>query len=218
MVKMGMDIDETRNHRIRGIIPTEDNKYVFIEILEGNKPNIKYTNLSKKEYEKKYPYDEYIWIDGCFRVDIPKDKFHNISPEYVNYHSASYHNLQHTKENIVKLLKEFNKNIVDIDLVDDYYLDKFCEENGFFRLYDNRLDHKQEALKVNYYNSKQIQFKEKYSCYNYDHSVLYEEERTERYNDYDINDLYQIYGEDNLNKLIDDYKNELKEIFEEKEM
>ena len=32
MVKMGMDIDETRNHRIRGIIPTKDGKYLFIEM------------------------------------------------------------------------------------------------------------------------------------------------------------------------------------------
>ena len=50
MVKMGMDIDETRNHRIRGIVPTEDGKYLFVEIMQGRRPDIKYTSCSKKEY------------------------------------------------------------------------------------------------------------------------------------------------------------------------
>ncbi len=66
-VKMGMDIDKTRNHRIRGIVPTDDGKYLFIEILQGRRVKRQYTSLSKKEYEEKYPYEEYINIDFCFR-------------------------------------------------------------------------------------------------------------------------------------------------------
>ena len=62
MVKMGIDIDETRNHRIRGIVPTKDGKYLFIEMLQGNRPNIKYTSLSNKEYELQYPNQEYIYL------------------------------------------------------------------------------------------------------------------------------------------------------------
>ena len=38
MVKMGMDIDETRNHRIRGIIPTKDGKYLFIDDSGSGSP------------------------------------------------------------------------------------------------------------------------------------------------------------------------------------
>lgn len=64
MVKMGMDIDETRNHRIRGIIPTKDEKYLFVEILQGRRLDKKYfKSLTSKEYELKYPNPEYIWVD-----------------------------------------------------------------------------------------------------------------------------------------------------------
>ena len=64
MIKMGMDIDETRNHRIRGIVPTSDGKYLFIEIMQGSRPDRKYTSCSPKEYEKKYPNPEYIFLDS----------------------------------------------------------------------------------------------------------------------------------------------------------
>ena len=76
-VKMGMDIDKTRNHRIRGIVPTEDNKYLFVEILQGRRVKRQYTSLSQKEYREKYPYEEYINIDFCFRVDVPEDYYKN---------------------------------------------------------------------------------------------------------------------------------------------
>ena len=119
MVKMGMDIDETRNHRIRGIIPTSDGKYLFIEIMQGRRPDRKYTSCSLKEYEKRYPNPEYIAIDGCFRVDIPEDYFKNYTKEFSNYDRAALFEYAHTKENIVKLLQEFNKDIDDIELTDD---------------------------------------------------------------------------------------------------
>lgn len=211
MIKMGMDIDETRNHRIRGIIPTDDGKFIFIEILKGNRPKINYTNYSKKEYIKIYPYEEYIWIDGCFRVDVPEDKFKNYSPEFKKY-DMSYRNLEHNKKNIIKVLKQFNKNITDLELVNYNYIDEFNEEYGFFRLYDSRLDHKIEPLKILIMNDKFLHMKEKYSCYNYDHSVYYEEERDGVYKDYAMDELYKIFEKDKLDKVIEEYNNEMKEL------
>ena len=134
MVKMGMDIDETRNHRIRGIIPCDNGDYIFIEILQGTRPDKKdLYNMTKKEYEEKYPNNEYIWIDGCFRVDIPEDYKKNHSKEYQKYDRKSFYNLSHSKENIIKILQNFNKNIIDVELIGNNYLDDFCEEMGFIR-------------------------------------------------------------------------------------
>lgn len=211
MVKMGMDIDETRNHRIRGIVPTDDGKFIFVEILEGNRPKINYTNLSKKEYEQRYPHDEYIWIDGCFRVDIPEDKFRNYSPEFRKY-STSYRNLEHNKENIITVLKQFNKSITDLELVDYNYMDEFNEEHGFFRLYDSRLEHEREPLKILTMNDRYLHLKEKYSCYNYDRSVYYEEERDGVYKDHTMDELYKIFGKDKLDKVIEEYNKELDDL------
>ena len=209
MVKMGMDIDETRNHRIRGIVPTEDGKYLFLEILEGNRPNIRYTNLSRSEYSLKYPYEEYIWIDGCFRVDVPEDYYKNYTAEFGKYDRKSFTNLKHTKENIVKILQEFNKNIDDIELVDDYYIDKFCEEKGFYRLYDNRLKHSYSPKIVFWSDLKKdgkTQLDCIYTCYSADGSVEYSEEQR-RY--ISINEMIQEYGIDMTKILIDEYINNL---------
>lgn len=211
MVKMGMDIDETRNHRIRGIVPTDDGKFIFVEILEGNRPKMSYTNLSKKEYEQRYPHDEYIWIDGCFRVDVPEDKFKNHSPEFRKY-DTSYRHLEHNKENIITVLKQFNKNITDLELVDYNYMDEFNEEHGFFRLYDSRLEHGREPLKILTMNDRYLHLKEKYSCYNYDRSVYYEEERDGVYKDHTMDELYKIFGKDKLDKVIEEYNKELDDL------
>lgn len=209
MVKMGMDIDETRNHRIRGIVPTEDGKYLFVEILEGNRPNIRYTNLSPSEYSLKYPYEEYVWVDSCFRVDIPKDYYENYTEEFKDYDRNSFPKLQHTKENIIKLLQEFNKNIDDIELVDDYYIDKFCEEKGFFKLYDNRLKHSYHP-KIVFWSDLEKDGKTQldciYTCYSADGSVEYSEEQR-RY--ISINEMIQEYGIDMTKILIDEYINNL---------
>lgn len=209
MVKMGMDIDETRNHRIRGIVPTEDGKYLFLEILEGNRPNIRYTNLSPSEYSLKYPYEEYVWIDSCFRVDIPEDYYKNYTAEFSEYGRKSFTNLKHTKENIVKILQEFNKNIDDIELVDDYYIDKFCEEKGFFRLYDNRLKHSYSPKIVFWSDLEkdgETQLDCIYTCYSADGSVEYTEERRRFLS---INEMIQEYGIDMTKILIDEYINNL---------
>ena len=43
LVKMGCDIDEENNHRIRGVVPTEDGKQVFVEVGDIERPNKPYS-------------------------------------------------------------------------------------------------------------------------------------------------------------------------------
>lgn len=204
MVKMGMDIDETRNHRIRGIIPTEDGKYLFIEIMQGRRPDRKYTSYSPKEYEKRYPNPEYIAIDGCFRVDIPEDYFKNYTKEFSNYDRAALFEYAHTKENIIQLLQKFNKDIDDIELTDDYYIDKFCEEKGFFRLYDNRLKHEYKPIEIDWTDLNKDGYsrvKFLYTCYSAGGIKYQEEKRYER----KTQDLINEYGKELISDLITKY-------------
>lgn len=218
MVKMGMDMTCGRNHRIRGVFPTHDNKYIFVEILCGNRPDIKYTNLNKKEYNKKYPYENYIFVDSCFRVDIPSDKFNNFTPEFGKYDRKGFPNLEYTNENILKLLSELNKNIIGMELVDYNYINDFENENGFYDLYDDRLDHKNELINIAYMTDSYMQLKEEYSCYNYDHSVIYKEKRNRYYDNYDVNELYKIYGKESVDKNIKKYNDCFKDILEANEL
>ena len=125
MVKMGHDIDEITNHRIRGIVPTNDGKFLFIEIILGTKPNIKHTNLTPNEYIKQYPHEKHIWLSACFRVDIPTDYRYSYSPEFKEYHDKHFYNMAYTKANVIKVLQIFNPKIEDIELTDNYYIDKF---------------------------------------------------------------------------------------------
>ncbi len=208
MVKMGLDIDETRNHRIRGIIPTEDDKFLFIEISKGNRPKRSDTSLSPTEYEKKYPHEEYIMIDGCFRVDLPEDLYKNYTAEYKEFDRTSFKELKHSKENIVELLKRFNKNINDIELVDDYYLDEFCEEKGFFRLYDDRLKHKYSPSIVIWSDLEkdgETDVKCLYTCYSANGTEYSQEMRRTS----SINEMIQEYGKQITEILIDEYIDEL---------
>lgn len=208
MVKMGMDIDETRNHRIRGIVPTSDGKYLFIEILQGRRPDRRYTSYSQKEYEVKYPNPEYIAIDGCFRVDIPEDYFRNYTKEYVDYDRAALFEYAHTKENIVKLLQKFNKDIDDIELTDDYYIDKFCDEKGFYKLYDNRLKHEYKPIKVEWSDINKDGYsrvKILYTCYSVSGLKYQEEKTTER----KTQDLINEYGKDLMSNLITKYVDDI---------
>lgn len=217
MVKMGMDIDETRNHRIRGIVPTDDGKYLFVEILQGNRPNRRYTSLSQKEYEKVYPNEEYIWIDGCFRVDIPEDHYKNYTKEYSEYDRHSFREYKHTKENIVKLLQKFNKDIDDIELTDDYYLDKFCDEKGFYRLYDDRLKHTYKPIKVEWSDllrDGKCRVKLLYTCYSAS-GKKYEEEMTR---DKDFQYLLNEYGKETILDLITKYIDERCELIKKPEV
>ncbi|MCI8384160.1 MAG: hypothetical protein HFJ33_04770 [Clostridia bacterium] len=216
MVKMGMDIDETRNHRIRGIIPTSDGKYLFIEIMQGRRPDRKYTSCSLKEYEKRYPNPEYIAIDGCFRVDIPEDYFKNYTKEFSNYDRAALFEYAHTKENIVKLLQEFNKDIDDIELTDDYYIDKYCEEKGFFSLYDNRLKHDYKPIEVEWTDmlkNGDTRIKVLYTCYSANGLKYQEEQTRERDTQYFINE----YGKETMGNLMTKYIDEKSKCIKNKE-
>lgn len=204
MVKMGMDIDETRNHRIRGIVPTEDGKYLFVEIMQGRRPDIKYTSCSKKEYEQKYPNPEYVYLDSCFRVDIPEDYFKNYTKEFSDYDRRALFEYAHTKENIVKLLQKFNKDIDDIELTDDYYIDKFCEEKGFFRLYDNRLKHEYKPIEIDWTDLNKDGYsrvKFLYTCYSAGGLKYQEEKRHER----KTQDLINEYGKELISDLMTKY-------------
>lgn len=216
MVKMGMDIDETRNLRIRGIIPTSDGKYLFIEIMQGRRPDRKYTSCSLKEYEKRYPNPEYIAIDGCFRVDIPEDYFKNYTKEFSNYDRAALFEYAHTKENIVKLLQEFNKDIDDIELTDDYYIDKYCEEKGFFSLYDNRLKHDYKPIEVEWTDmlkNGDTRIKVLYTCYSANGLKYQEEQTRERDTQYFINE----YGKETMGNLMTKYIDEKSKCIKNKE-
>ena len=57
LVKMGCDIDEENNHRVRGIVPTDDGKQLFIEVGDAHRfDKSHFKDMSKEEYLKKYPY------------------------------------------------------------------------------------------------------------------------------------------------------------------
>lgn len=213
MIKMASDIDENRNCRIWGIIPTIDNKYLFMEISRGYRPNIKHTNLSSKEYEIKYPNEEYIYIGLCFRVDIPEDYYKNSSKEFREYSHKSFLEFSYTNENIAKVLQEFNPNIESIELTNDYYIDQFCEEKGFFKLYDRRLEHIYEPLEIMWIGGRKddVTVKFLYSCYAVDGTEFQkqvEETRT-------IQELITEYGKDKIQKLVEKDINKTCGIFQD---
>ena len=213
LVKMGMDIDGTRNHRVRGIVKTKDNEYLFIEILEGNRPKISYTSLSQKEYEETYPYEEYIWIDGCFRVDIPEDYFKNYTKKYAEFRDKSFKDIPHSKEGIIKVLQMLNPEIDDIELTNEHYIENFCNEHRFYRLYDNRLEHTLEPIKLLFYSETNYIAKVQllYTCYSADKKHKFEEYQTIETK---INvDFINKYGIDTTNILIEEYKENNKNIF-----
>lgn len=208
MVKMGMDIDETINHRIRGIVPTNEGKYLFIEISQGYSMERKYISLSKKEYELKFPHKEYIHIDFCFRVDIPEDFYKNYTKEYSKYDRQSLFNYEYTKENIIKVLQKFNKDIDDIEFTNEDYIDKFCEQKGFFELYDDRLKHKYEPTKIEYadlYKGGYTRVKVLYTCYSAS-GLKYQEEQQQKRK---TQDLINEYGKNLISNLMTKYVEEL---------
>ena len=216
MVKMGMDIDKTRNHRIRGIVPTEDGKYLFVEIMQGRRPDKRYTSCSQKEYEKMYPNPEYIYFDSCFRVDIPEDFFKNYTQEFSDYDRKPLYEYSHTKDDIVKLLQEFNKDIDDIELTDDYYIDKYCEEKGFFSLYDNRLKHDYKPIEVEWTDmlkNGDTRIKVLYTCYSANGLKYQEEQTRERDTQYFINE----YGKETMGNLMTKYIDEKSKCIKNKE-
>ena len=210
LIKMGMDIDETRNHRVRGIIKSKDDEYLFIEILEGNRPKQCYTNFkSEKDYLKAYPFEEYIWIDFCFRVDIPEDCFKCYTKKYADFTKKSFRNIPHSKEGIIKVLQMINPEIDDIELTSEHYIDEFCNEHGFYRLYDSRLKHSYNPMKLLFYSesNKLARIKFLYTCFSADGENKYEEFQTIETK---IDNIFiEKYGIDTTNILFEEYNKEL---------
>lgn len=205
LIKMGMDIDETRNCRVRGIVETKDGEYLFIELLRGIRPSTNYFN-SKEEYFKQYPIEEYVWIDGCFRVDVPEDKSKNYTEKYAEFGRKSFRDIPHSKEGIIKILQMLNPEIDDIELTDEYYIDKFCDERGFYGLYNPKLEHSYEPIKIKFYDEKNNEavIKMLYTCYSADKKYKYEDFREDKVTIDD--DFISKYGVDTTNILIEEYK------------
>lgn len=204
MVKMGMNIDETRNHRIRGIVQSSNGDYLFVEIQLARRPSRSYfsTSEQKKLYDEKYTTPEYIHVDSCFRVDVPEDYFNNYS---IGYKKESFTKMDYTNENITKVLKSFNKNIIGIELVDENYIDKFCAEKGFFKLYDDRLDYIYEPVEILNMTDRYIRLKMHYSCWNHDKTVKYEKYHNVELYDYKLEELEAKYGSKIINDIVNKY-------------
>ena len=150
MVKMGSDYTTPINCRLRGIVVTPDNKHLFVEVGCAYSPDIRHTSLTQKEYNLKYPNPQYVSVDFCFRVDIPEDRYKNSTKEYRKYTRENFFEIPYTEKGIIKFLRKLNNEIDGIELVNGYYLDKYCEENGFYELYDDRLKHNYEILSIKY--------------------------------------------------------------------
>ena len=216
MVKMGMDIDNETNHRIRGIVPTEDNKYLFVELISGSRIDRKYlSNIDKKQYEEKYPYENYIFCDFCFRVDVPKDYYDNYTSEFINIGKHAFYDMNYDKDTILNFFQKLNKNIKEIELVDYNYIDEYENKNGFYRLYDDRLDHKYTPIKVNFKNDKDLSFDVNYECKNYDDSIEYSEMMTIRMNNYDLEILKKEFGE-SIVDLFEEYDKSMEKIIHDR--
>ena len=191
MVKMGSDYTTPINCRLRGIVVTPDNKHLFVEVGCAYSPDIKHTSLTQKEYNLKYPNPQYVSVDFCFRVDIPEDRYKNSTKEYTRYIRENLFEIPYTEKGIIEFLKKLNNAIDGIEFVNDYYIDKYCEENGFYELYDDRLKHNYKLLSIKYldpdikYNSNIIY---KYTCYAKD-GTEFSEIREERDN---INNISTI--------------------------
>lgn len=204
MIKMGSDYTTPINCRMRGIVVTQDNKHLFVEIGCAYSPNIKNTSLSQKEYNLKYPNPEYVSVDFCYRVDIPKDYYNCRSNEYKKYTRENLYEIPYTKEGIIKFLHKLNNEIDDIELVDDYYIDKYCEENGFYELYDDRLKHNYKILSIKYLDpdiKDDSNIICQYTCYAVD-GTEYSEVIEEKDN---IKNIVNKYGKENVKQLVIEY-------------
>lgn len=213
MIKMGSADVNNINCRLNGIVVTEDNKHLFIEIGCANSPNIKNTTLSQKEYNLKYPNPQYVSARRCYRIDIPEDFYKNSTKEYVNLTRENFYEIPYTEQGIIELLKKFNKNIDEIELIEDYqYIKKYCEENGFYELYDDRLKHSNEILSVKYldpYIGNNSIIICKYTCYAKDgteYSEVVEKEKK-------IKNIVNEYGKEKVKPLVLEYIDEISRIF-----
>ena len=204
MLKLGTDIENDFNTRLRGIVETGDKKYLFIELERATRLDRKYLNIEPNEYNLKYPNEEYIFISDCFRVDLPKDYYEAYTPELENYDRKPFHSFAYTKDDMIRLLQQFNKNIDDIELCNDYDLNKFCEEKGFFKLYDGRLKHNDtlnEIIRCELYRNDGVTYKGLYTYY----SASNEKFTMEREAKMNIRGLIHQFGRDIVKKSFDEY-------------
>lgn len=209
MVKMGSDIDDKKNHRIRGIIPVDNGDYIFLEISQAYSPKKDYLHdLSQEKYKKKFPYENYLFVEDCYRVDVPKDKFNYHSEAYKNFDKKAFYTIEYTPKNILKLCSTFNKKIVDVKLVEENYIKEFEEEMGFYDLYNDKLNHTIKPIEILRMDKSIIKFKMHYHCTNYNNTIDYDEIYIDSFNN-DIDSLKKEYGAETIETLIENYNNEL---------
>lgn len=215
MAKLGgIDVNSI-NCRIRGIVVTEDNKHLVIEIGTAYSPSIGNTYLSKKEYDLKYPNPEYLSVSSCYRVDIPEDFYKNSSKEYSKYIRENFFEIPYTKEGIIQFLKKLNTKIEDIEQVNDYYIDDYCNENEFYELYDERLKHNYKILEIRHLSPRledNCLIKYQYTCYaknDTEYSEIAQEEKN-------IKDIIEKYGKENVKPLVIEYIKEISNICSDK--
>ena len=56
--------------------------------------------------------------------------------EFKDYNGQPFYELDYTTANIISLMQRLNKDISNIELVDEYFLDKYCEEKGYIPVID----------------------------------------------------------------------------------
>ena len=212
MIKMGSAYTTPINCRLRGIVVTPDNKHLFVEIGCAYSPNIKNTLLTQKEYNIKYPNQQYVSVGSCFRVDIPEDRFNCSTKEYNKYLRENFFEIPYTEKGVIEVLKKLNNDIDGIELVDDYYIDKYCEENEFYELYDNRLKHKYEIISIKYldpHKKDDSNIIYKYTCYA-KNGTEFSEISEEKDN---IENIIEKYGIENVKPLALEYIEDMCEKF-----
>ena len=113
---------------------------------------------------------------------------------------------------VIKFLRKLNNEIDGIELVNGYYLDKYCEENGFYELYDDRLKHNYEILSIKYLDpdiKDDSNIIYKYTCYAVD-GTEFSEIREEKDN---IKNIVKKYGLENVKPLVLEYINKMCKTF-----
>ena len=145
------------NCRIRGIVKNNDDRYIYLELTSGNRFSRKDTGLSLKEYENKYPYEQYIFIDHCFYLDVPKDHYNNYSEELKSLDRKPFYYLPYSKDGVLHILNEYLKcDFKDIEVVNDNYrVHSEIDKMGF---YESQYD--QNIIKPNLNNDDLDDFSE----------------------------------------------------------
>lgn len=91
-------------------------------------------------------------------------------------------------------------------------MDKYCEENGFYELYDDRLKHNYEILSIKYLDpdiKDDSNIIYKYTCYAVD-GTEFSEIREEKDN---IKNIVKKYGLENVKPLVLEYINKMCKTF-----